>query len=203
MREYTLKREDLLNIYKKAIPFSIISAILPIVIFVVISSQINEAFISRILFVFILILILYRVIKETIKILNIRRDWISFKITVSNESITKTQVNIPDVEILKKDVVRIVKAAGGFTIQTVDPQKSLFVPNQLGEYEDFESHLSTITPIEVSPINSIQLPPEFSLKQHVKPGSIFKKLSTSILILLAIVMVPALLLLLAISILTN
>ena len=176
MNEYSLKRESLKILLKKIIPTSLLSLLLPIILYFILKSSLIGSPINGLLTLFFLFLFLYNLIKESIKIYRTRRDWLSFKIIISNDSIMKHQRNIPEVIISIDQIERVAQVTGGVSIQTDDPQKFIFVPSDIENYEELTSNLNTYRPIEVSPITSVRMSPEYTLKQHIKPGTALKKL---------------------------
>jgi hypothetical protein len=64
--------------------------------------------------------------------------------------------------------------------QTIDPQRFIFIPSTLDGYEQLKQELIKTQPIEVSPLNSIRVPPQYILNQHIKPGNALKRVIRAI-----------------------
>jgi hypothetical protein len=134
MREYSLKQEKFQSLFKRLIPASLISILFPIILFFILRSSLSDTPVIGFLTVVCVIFFLYRFAKETIKIIRIRRDWKSFKILYSDFSIIKKQDKTPDIEILFKEISRIIQVTGGISIQTEDPNAFIFIPSDLDRW---------------------------------------------------------------------
>jgi hypothetical protein len=176
VEEYSLKKENFKIVLRKMLPFSIIKLCIPVFLYFAVFSNLAGNSMSIFFIFFTSVLFLYYLIKELVSILKVRKDWISFKIIISDDSITKIQDRTDPVHIAKADITRLIEAAGGTSIQTNDPQAYIFVPNGIEHYENLKSELLRIKPIEVSPLTSINVPPQYALNQHKKPINVLKRL---------------------------
>jgi Ca2+/Na+ antiporter len=176
MREYSLKQEKFQSLFKRVIPVSLISVLFPIILFFILRSSLSDTPVIGFITVLCAILFLYRFAKETIKIIRIKRDWKSFKILYSDFSIIKKQDKTPDIEIMFREISRIIQVTGGISIQTEDPHAFIFIPSDLNNYEELFNKLNKLYAIEVSPIISVKVHSEYAIKQHNQPRTILKKL---------------------------
>jgi hypothetical protein len=68
--------------------------------------------------------------------------WNSYDVTLSANVIRRQVTNLPPVEILRPEVVRIVETGEGVTVATRDRHRFIFIPEQLIGYEDLRAHLA-------------------------------------------------------------
>ncbi len=78
-----------------------------------------------------------------------RPEWDSYELTMSDNVLRRQVANLPAVEILRPEVVRIVQATGqGLTVVPRDRHRSIYVPEQLVSYAEVCERLSAWHPFE-------------------------------------------------------
>jgi hypothetical protein len=89
---------------------------------------------------------------------------------------TKSQHKTPTLKIRFEEINRIIESTGGLFVQTIDPNNYLFVPRGLEGYDKLKERLLGLQPIEISPLHSVNVPAQFVITQHERPGGLLKKI---------------------------
>jgi hypothetical protein len=76
--------------------------------------------------------------------------WKSIRIDVGEYSISRNQLNLPEIRISRKNVTQIKETNQGLMISTANKFRSLVVPNALdqADYDEIKNTLSAWTPIQ-------------------------------------------------------
>ncbi|MCR8630867.1 hypothetical protein [Paenibacillus radicis (ex Xue et al. 2023)] len=176
MKEYSLKKEEFNVSYKKFAKYIVtFFLVVPIIVYSTINRFANDSLTKLLIVLMILMVSSSAIVKFFYSFYKVRRDWYSFRILLSDDLLVKTQTKTPNAEIQIKEITRIIQLAGGVSIQSDDPQKFIFVPEALEEYQDLLIRLNKIVPIEVSPIVSVAVPAGYAIKQQVQSGDLLKK----------------------------
>ncbi len=175
MKEYLLQQEKLKTVLIKTLPHSFISLLLPLILYFIMRSSVDDYILGFFRLLCGLFLI-YTLIKESLRIYKIRRDWLSFKILITENSIQKKQSKTMDIVIPINQLVKIVQIADGVSIQSEDANKFIYIPKDIENYEEVICKLNAFKPIEVSSLMSIRTPSEYALRQSTEPGSRLKRL---------------------------
>lgn len=189
MKEYSLQKDTLKPVLLKALPFSFILLLFPWILYFIITSSVNEDMLLGFIKLLCGLLFIYTLIRESIKIYKIRRDWLSFKILITEDSIQKKQYKTMDIVIPINQIVKIVQIADGISIQSEYENKFIYIPKDIENYEEVLCKLNALKPIVVSPLTSVRTPSDYALRQNARHGSALKRLSLGIAVGLGILIV--------------
>lgn len=177
MSEYSLQKENFKTVLRKPLLFSFMSLLLPLILYFILKSSVDDYMIQGVFKLFCGLFLVYTLIKESLRIYRIRRDWFSFKISITEDTIHKKQYKTKDTIIPINQIVKIVQIADGVSIQSEEANKFLYIPNDIENYEEVLSKLNSLRSIEVSSLMSIRIPSEYTIRQQIVPGSALKRLS--------------------------
>ncbi len=110
-----------------------------------------------------LVLLLYIAVKQVFVLDRMKKEWNTYRISLTIDGLTKTQYKSKDVTLVRDDIQSVSEIPGrGISIQTYSGQDTLYIPAALDHYEVFKSKLAEWVPIEESPIsqplsNTLQL----------------------------------------------
>ncbi|CAN7708250.1 hypothetical protein LJR153_005807 [Paenibacillus sp. LjRoot153] len=158
---------------------SIITLLIPVAIYYALTSGETLAM-TGFLKVLFACMFLYYLVKAIRNLGKVRKDWFTFRIVLSEQSLIKKQNKVPDMTLYLNDISRIVQVAGGLSVETRTPSNHVFIPSYLENYEGLVERLRPYCVIEESPISSVGVPSEYALKQHITPKTIWKKLFVGI-----------------------
>ncbi|KAF5071964.1 hypothetical protein DSECCO2_206310 [anaerobic digester metagenome] len=176
MCDYSLQKEKFKTVLRKSLLFSFMSLLLPLILYFFLRSIANDFMIQSVFKLFCGFFFIYTLIKESLRIYRIRRDWFSFKISITEDAIYKKQYKTEDTIIPINQIVKIVQIADGVSIQSEEANKFLYIPNNIENYEEVLGKLNSLKPIEVSSLMSVRIPSEYTIQQHIKHGSALKRL---------------------------
>lgn len=182
MSEYSLQQEKLKIVLRKTLPQSFISILLPLIFYSILRSSMNDDMLQSVFKLFFGLFLVYTLIRESLRIYRIRKDWLSFKITITENAIQKKQYKTPETIIPINQIVKIVQIADGVSIQSEQANIWIYIPNDIENYEELISKLNTLNPIEVSPLMSVRVPSDNAFRQSVRPGSALRRLLLGIAI---------------------
>lgn len=199
MCEYSLRQEDFKTVLRKTLLYSFMSLLLPLILYFILTSSVNDYMIQGVFKLFCGLFFVYTFIKDSLRIYRIRRDWISFKISITEDAIRKKQYKTEDTIIPINQIVKIVQIADGVSIQSEEANKFLYIPNNIENYEEVLGKLNCLKPIEVSSLMSVRIPSEYTIRQHIKHGSALKRLFLVIGVGFGIVLILFLLVIILLS----
>jgi hypothetical protein len=194
MSEYSLQKENFKIVLRKAFLYSFMSLLLPLILYFILKSSVDDYMIQGVFKLFCGLFFVYTLIKESLRIYRIRRDWLSFKILITEDAIHKKQYKTEDTIIPTNKIVKIVQVADGVSIQSEEANKFLYIPKNIENYEEVLSKLNSLKPIEVSSLMSLRIPSEYTIQQHIKHGSALKRLFLAIGVVLGVLLILFLLL---------
>jgi len=150
MQQFKVRQDGFKEIKKqlllRAVPIILVAATAGIVISTI-NSKNNETGINVLPFIIPLIAVsigfgLYRGVNRQKDLFN------SFTLKVSNNLITREQMNTPTISIYVEDIKEIRKNKNGsFTVKSKNPSDIINIPTQIENYSELEESLARITPI--------------------------------------------------------
>ncbi|OCT10957.1 hypothetical protein A8709_04440 [Paenibacillus pectinilyticus] len=179
MVEYALKKDKFTGVILGALRLSIIRLLIPFIIYFAITSRETLALASFLKVLFAL-MFLYYLMKLIVNLRKVRRDWLTFRIMLSEQTLIKKQNKVPDVTLYLSDITRIVRVAGGLSVESGTVGSHVFIPSHLENYEELIERLRACCVVEESPISSVAVPSDYALKQHLTTHTIWKKLFAGI-----------------------
>ena len=159
MHQFKTRQEGFKEIRNKAltrsIPLLVIAGAVGIIISIVNSKdKLNDVNILPIVIPIILIAIIigaFRGVKRQLGLLS------SYKLTITNNLITREQFNTPTISIYFNEVKEILKNKNGsFRINGNDAANIIFIPSQIDDYTTLESILESIKPITIPKARLLQ-----------------------------------------------
>ncbi|WNR43734.1 hypothetical protein [Paenibacillus roseipurpureus] len=178
MMEYALRKDKLTEVLKRSLLVSGIPLMIPILFFFTFAYRKDSDLPDFLQYVFVLLFVYY-LYKAVRNLLKVRRDWYSFRIVLSDQSLVKKQRNVPDTTLSLNDITRIVQVTGGLSVEASCNGSYVFIPSHIENYDVLVERLRPLCVIETSPVSSVGVPAEFALKQHQTLNStltsIFKK----------------------------
>lgn len=87
------------------------SLLLPLILYFILRSSVNDDMINGVFKLFCGLFLLYTLIRESLRLYKIRRDWLSFKICITKDAIQKKQYKTPETIIPINQIAKIVKTS--------------------------------------------------------------------------------------------
>lgn len=171
MKMYIPNSVKISKLQNKTILLSILSIFLQMSLLIYIYIVISNSSISRVWLIVFLFLVIFNIIFEGIRINNIKKDWGSFNIKLSDKSIIKNQNRKPQIEIDFNEITKITQVNGGISIETSNPKRFVYIPDIIDNYDEFIINLNPIKSIKV---NSKRIPPEYAFDLRYKNRTLKK-----------------------------
>jgi hypothetical protein len=132
---------------------AIIAMLLPIILSTVTPHTVSD---DSSIFTMILMSVLLAFITYT-SINRYRKMLESYRLTITEDAVTREQVNTPTITIRKDAVTKIIKASnGGFAVIGGSKLNAIGIPAQIEQHEDVERILSGIRPLTVQTAQWLQ-----------------------------------------------
>ena len=147
--EFLLKRDVFKKMLKKHILFQLclIIGLLTILYFALKS-------VEEIYFIIAPLVLIYELTKQTFVIIKMKKEWYTYRLSLSNDGIYKTQYKKIDVTIMGKNIKKIIEVPNsGLSVETHDAHNYIFIPSYLESYEIVRSKLTKWCTIEESIIS--------------------------------------------------
>ena len=148
--EFLLKKDVFKKMLKKYIIFQlciIIGLLLPL--YFALKSM------EEIYYIIAPLVLIYELIKQIFIIIKMKKEWYTYRILLSNDSIYKTQYKKVDITIMRENIKRVIEIPNsGLSVQTQDENNYIYIPKSLESYEIIRSKLTKWCPIEESTIST-------------------------------------------------
>ena len=147
--EFLLKKDLFKKMLRKHIIFQLclITGLLVLLYFALKSVEGIYYLIAPLVFIF-------ELIKQIFVIIKMKKEWYTYRILLSNDSIHKTQYKKVHITIMRESIKRIIEIPNsGLSVQTHDEHNYIYIPRTLESYEIIRNELSKWCPIEESTIS--------------------------------------------------
>ena len=147
--EFYLKKDLFTKMLKKHIIFQlcVIIGILMLLYFVLKS-------VEEIYYIIAPLVLIYELIMQTFVIIRMKKEWYTYRILLSNDSMYKTQHKKDDITIMRENIKRVTEIPNsGLSVQTQDEHNCIYIPKSLESYEIIRSKLTNWCAIEESAIS--------------------------------------------------
>jgi uncharacterized membrane protein SpoIIM required for sporulation len=151
--EFFLKKDVFKRIAVKHILFQLgIIIVLSMLLYTVLGSF------EGIYYVILPLVIIYELIKQIFVINKMKKEWDTYRLLFSSDSLYKTQYKNVDKTIMRESIRRVIEIPNsGLSVQTIDASNYIFIPKTLENYELCRGELAKWCPIEESPISLASL----------------------------------------------
>lgn len=172
--EFFLKEDVFKRIAIKHILFQLVIIVVLLILLYNLLSSFEEIY-----FVILPLILIYELIKQIFAFVKLKKEWYTYRILLSNDSIHKTQYKKNDITIMRENITRVIEIPNsGLSVQTRDMNNYIYIPRTLDNYELCRAELAKWCPMEESPISSVSFNDEatqFRLASHNK-NNFFKNI---------------------------